>query len=521
MSATAYVLKRSILNGMRQAFKKPAALVGYIFILALVAFTIFSGRGIEAGEPKNLEVFAALVLGIYALIFLLSAAQGLKQGSALFRMADVNLLFTSPVRPQSILVYGIARQAGILVLASVGMLMQYTNLRLNFGLGGGAVGGLMAGYVLVGVASQLLSASLYAFCAAKPKARGVIANVMRALGIALGVGFAAFVAIRNGSVGEALKGFFGARWWSYVPVLGWAQGVAVSSAHGELTATLVFSGLSLLACGGLGLWLYKSSSDYYEDVLLSAETLHTVREAAKEGRVVSAGAVGKRARKSFGPLRGKGASAFFYRAWREQQKKGIWLFTLTTIGALAGPCFVLILRASSGGELDGAGLWPGLYFSAYMLVFLSIKDGITSELTRLPLFLAPVSAWKKLVAVSVPQMIRFATDACVFAAVGLVVLKSSVSEAFFAAIAYASMGAVFAACIVLTERLLSGSKSSVLVMLIYLGILVVVLLPGFIAGGVLSGASFAAGYLACAAWNLFASALLLFLCRNLLHSMEL
>lgn len=520
MSATLYILKRSIVNGVKQAFKKPAALIGYIVILAFLVVSIIPAQSLSVGEPRNLEVFSAMVLGIYLLIFLLTAAQGLKQGTAIFRMADVNLLFPAPIRPQSILVYGIARQTGILVLASIAMLAQYANLRLNFGLGGGAVGGLMLGYVLVGAASQLLSANLYAFCAARPRARSVINNVVRGIGLLLGIGFVVFVMRMDGNVGGAFKGFFGASWWHYVPLAGWTQAIAVYAAHGDWTTALLFTGLSLLACGGLGLWLYKNSSDYYEDVLLSAENLYTMKEAAKEGRIVSTGTVSKRARKEFGPLKGKGASAFFYRAWREQQKKGFWIFTLTTIGALAGPCFVLILRAAGQGELDSVGLWPGLYFSAYMLVFLSIKDGLAGELTHYPLFLAPVSAWRKLVAVSLPQLIRFCIDAAVFAAVAVVAAKIPLPEALLAAIAYASMGAVFAACIVLVERLLSSSKNSVLVMMVYLGVLIVVLLPGFIAGGILSAASYVAGYLACAAWNLFAAALILFVCRNLLHSME-
>jgi hypothetical protein len=520
MSTVSYVLLKSIKNGIKQAFKKPTILIGYLFLLALAIFTLASGGKVEAGEPRNLEVFAAIVLAIYFFILVLSAAQGLKQGSALFRMADVNLLFTSPVKPQTILVYGIARQLGILLLASIGMLMQYTNLRVNFGLGGGAVAGLMIGYVLIGIASQLLSASLYAFCASRPNARGIITYIVRGLFVVLGVGFVAYVMITGGSVGEGLKNFFGASWWNYVPLLGWTQAIAVYGANGDWTIALTFAAISILGCVALGLWLYKTSSDYYEDVLLSAENTYLTKEAAKEGRMVSTGAVSKRARKDFGPLKGKGASAFFYRAWREQQKKGIWLFTLTTIGALVGPCFVLIMRASSGGETDSVGLWPGLYFSAYILVFLSIKDGLANELTHYPLFLAPVSSWRKLVAVSLPQMIKFATDACVFALVAVIVLKASVSEALFAAIVYASMGAVFAACIVLVERLLSGSKNTVLVLMVYLGILIVVLVPGFIVGSILSGGSYVLGYLVCAAWNLIASSLILFFCRNLLHSME-
>ncbi len=57
-------------------------------------------------------------------------------------------------------------------------------------------------------------------------------------------------------------------------------------------------------------------------------------------------------------------------------------------------------------------------------------------------------------------------------------------------------------------------------MMVYLGILIVVLLPGFVAGAAIDFAVPALGYLVCAGWNLVASAIILFLCRNLLHSME-
>ena len=162
MKALLYLLRKTIQNALKELVKKPVALIPYLVIAGLLIFSATMTSGEPAGEVRNLNAYAAIVNGVFLLIFCTSLLQGLKQGMALFSMADVNLLFTAPVNPRKILIYGVVRQAGILVLASVCMLAQYPNLRMNCGLGGEAVAGLMIGYILVGVFCQLFSANLYA-----------------------------------------------------------------------------------------------------------------------------------------------------------------------------------------------------------------------------------------------------------------------------------------------------------------------------------------------------------------------
>lgn len=206
MKALLYLLRKTIQNALRELVKKPVTLIPYLVIVGLLIFSATMTSGEPAGEVRNLNAYAAIVNGVFLLIFCTSLLQGLKQGMALFSMADVNLLFTAPVNPRKILIYGVVRQAGILVLASVCMLAQYPNLRMNCGLGGEAVAGLMIGYILVGVFCQLFSANLYALCAARPQWRKRVDAMLKGFMVLLAIGVVIF-AMRGGDFVSALVHF--------------------------------------------------------------------------------------------------------------------------------------------------------------------------------------------------------------------------------------------------------------------------------------------------------------------------
>ena len=85
-------------------------------------------------EKFKTEVFelilGALLLGIF--VFLILSAD--KSGGKIFLPADVNLLFPSPLRPQSVLFFRLLMQAGAAVFASIYLLFQIPNLIFNVGL---------------------------------------------------------------------------------------------------------------------------------------------------------------------------------------------------------------------------------------------------------------------------------------------------------------------------------------------------------------------------------------------------
>lgn len=516
MKALIYLLGKTILNAVKEIFKKPAALIPYLVIIGLLVFSAATVSGEPAGEVRNLDGYAAIVNGVFLLIFCTSLLQGLKQGMALFSMADVNLLFTAPVNPRKILIYGVARQAGVLVLASVCMLAQYPNLRMNCGLGGEAVTGLMLGYILVGVFCQLLSANLYALCASHPQWRKRIDVMLKAFMVLLVVGVLLFT-MRGGDVLVALVGFFGSDVWNFVPALGFGRAIALYSAVSQWGTVIVYVLLSLLCCGAMVLWLVRSDADYYEDVLSAAEHAYNVKAAAKEGKVVSTGTVSNRVKRELPPLRGHGASAFFYRAMREQSRKSLWLFSLSTLAAVIGPVFgAFLFRAEGMGAVD---LWPVLLFSAYMLVFLSMTNSVPRELTQHYLFIAPARPVAKLAAICAPQLIKHMADTAVFLVASALLLHPPLADLMGAGLFYLSLGAIFAAGMLLIERLLGKLKNKTLIVMLYFIILILLVAPGGVAGMLLGGfTSPLIGSALGALWNVLASLLILYCCRGLLSS---
>lgn len=517
MKATAYLLQRFIINGFRSLIKKKSALISYIVIAALIVFMLVSTGNIETNGVQNLDAYFAIVTGVYLLILCLSVSSGLKKGAALFSMADVNLLFTSPVNPRRVLIYGVLHQAGTLVLASLFLIAQYGNLRSNFGLGGTALVGLMIGYILFGVFSQLLCANLYAMCASRPNVRKRITLVIRGLLVALAAAVV-FFATQNsgGSAFEPILKVLGGSWWDYIPAIGWMRAVAVYFAQGDFSNAALFIVLSLASCGAMLVWLFRSEADYYEDVLSAAENAYNVKQLASEGKLAAASA-SKRAKREIAPLKGKGASAFFYRSIREQTRKSSWLFSLSTIGAVISPCFGLIMF--SDGDLS-LGLWPVLYFAAYMLCFLTMNNNVSTELTHHYLFLAPAGNVGKLFAVAATQMLKHSVDTVVFLALSALLLKMPLVDVLGGTLVYFSLGIVFSSGMLLVERLLGSLKNKFAIVMLYILTLVLLVLPGFVAGTLLyTSVSAPLGYIACAALNLLAGLLITVLCQSLLNEM--
>ena len=83
-------------------------------------------------EPE--EIVELVVGGIILVVFVFQAISADKNGSKIFLPADVNLLFSSPMKPQSVLLFRLMTQLGTSILASVYLLFQLPNLVLNLGL---------------------------------------------------------------------------------------------------------------------------------------------------------------------------------------------------------------------------------------------------------------------------------------------------------------------------------------------------------------------------------------------------
>ncbi len=522
MNAIGYLWIRSIKNKIKETLHKPGILILYLLLAALLVFVIVnSANNPLPVQEKNLDVYACILVGMFLFILLLSMFQGLKQGAAIFSMPDVNFLFTAPVSPRRILIYAVCKQAGILVLASAFLLFQFPNLRNGFGLDGKAMAGMMAAYVGLGVASQMIAVNIYAYCASAPQRRarveGVLKGIMAALVLAVG-----YSALRSGDVWGALRAALGASWWDYIPVVGWARGAAMAFAIGRWGIALVEMVLLVGASFACILLMQRAGMDYFEDVLVSAEQTYQKKQAAKEGRLFSGSQeVSKRVKREAGALGGHGAWAFTHRIFREQSRRGIisWLLDLNTLCAIGAPLMSLLFI--QGAEEAEAGMWSALSMAAYLMLFFNLNSSFNRELTVPYIYLAPGKAFTKLLAIVTPNVLKGLLDGAIFGVALLLLLHVPVVAAIAAFLCYASIAWLYTAGLVLIERVLGGNKNKVLIVLVYFLGLLLLIAPGLVLAILLSAwLPLWAALIAWAAGNTLLALLILFLCRNLLAHPE-
>lgn len=520
MKAISYLWRRSIRNGILQAFKKPGVLLLYLLLAAFMIWSfIISNSGSITAQSRNVQGYAAVLVGVFLFIAGFSIYNGLKQGTALFSMADVEYLFTAPVSPRTILLSGIAKQAGIMIFASIFLLFQYSNIRRLAGLDAMALVGLMVSYTILGISLHILSACLYAYSAGSPARRKRIDTSFFAVLCAMLALFALTVLRQGGAIHDALGTFFGSDAWNFVPIIGWARGLAISITEYRFAGAAVYFTLMLLSAVGFTMLLQRTDMDYFEDVLLAAERANQAKEDKKAGRISEQGTVGKHVKREQGALWGTGAFAFTGRLLREQSRRGLYYFDISTLAAAAYPLICMILFDSE--MLNEGGLWPIYSLTAWIMIFLNLRGGMGRELAYPVLHLAPASAWKKLTAVLLPQFMKGAVDGLAYAAFLMLFLHRTPMEFAASWLVYLTISMLYAAGMVLVERILGSNRNVALVMIVYMLLLLLLISPGMI-GAMLLGGKLAdyAPYFLFAAWNAAVSLSIVFLCRNILGSMD-
>jgi hypothetical protein len=339
MNALSYLFFTSIKNALKQLLKKPALVVVYAAIIAMMVFAMLpSGRSGVDNSADMMPILRAVAFCLFGFIAYSSISKGLKQGSTFFSMPDVNMLFTSPIRPQAVLLYGVIRQMGISAMATLFMVFQIPNMRNLLHLDGLGIFAVTSSWFIVLVCAQIISLCIYSLTAPYPSRRRLGNYLMYGLIAAVVLGLALYLILKGGDM-QAVLDYFGLPIMDYVPLVGWINAYMMGLILGDTGKALLFMLLAIFF-PALGIALVRrTNSDYYEDVLSATEQTFVLRQAVKEGkggvrntnrnvRAGRSGMVGK----------GGGASAFFYRHLTEQRRTGLILLdkgSLVVIAAAA------------------------------------------------------------------------------------------------------------------------------------------------------------------------------------------
>ena len=521
MSALIYLTGTRIKNSLKETLHRPSKLILYLFLLAMVVLVVVSGSvdPVESAQLRDIREFHAMVLGLVYLMFFLGAYQGFRSGASFYSMADVNLLFQTPLSPKGILIYGLVRQMGVTLLTGCFLVFQYGWLHTLYGISLGDLLLVLLCYALTLFCSQITAMALYSYLSTHPQRRTPFKAGFVLLLILLALYFTLPMAMDPGNVLQALVDRCQARATYFLPVGGWLLALEQGIFTGQWTMALGGAGGILLLWGLIFLWISRTSTDYYEDVLQATEISFSAINSSKEGKVAEALPQKVRLGK-VGLGHGRGASVFFFKHQVENRRSRLLLLDTTSLIFAAVSILVSLFMRE-------AGILPIFCFVIYLQLF-SVSSGRWARELLLPyVYLSPQPPFVKLVMTCLESMEKFLIQGiCTFVPIGLI-LGASPWETAACVAAHFGFSLLFMAANILMDRLFGTLQSKGLILVLYLLAILLLSLPGIILAVwvyfLLAATAWATvlALLATLGWNLLVGALITLLCRNILNLAEL
>ncbi len=350
-------------------------------------------------EPEKADVSGIVELaagGVILAVFLLCALGADKNGSKIFLPADVNILFASPLKPQSVLMFRLATQLGTSILASVYLLFQLPNLTLNLGLDVWAALAFIAVWCLTIMVGKMLQMLLYTVCSTHITWKKHLRNGIYGVLVLVAVGYFAYLKTSGLGYLDAALGFFNSPVSRYIPFWGWLKAICVYAMEGNLVGVLVSAGAVIAGGLVLGYIIWHVKADFYEDAMAKSQETAALLEKAQSDKNV----IVKRKKdrsdklKREGLNRGRGANVFFAKSlYNRFRFAHLGIFTKTSetylvaaVGVAALCRFVFYIP----------GLLPVALTLAALTFFRALGNPLEED-TRMDYFvLIPESTWKKL-----------------------------------------------------------------------------------------------------------------------------
>lgn len=258
-----------------------------------------------------------LVISVLFLVVLATNVVNAKSSGKIFQPADVPMLFASPLRPQSVLMFRLLCTLGSSIIVSFFMLYQVPNLMNGAKLGFWGALSCVVVYMLILMFSTLVQVTFYTITSKFDNGIELTNKILIGIYGLIGAGFAAYVTLSKKELVPAVFGYFAGTKTHWVPFWGWLRGIAYYASKNDLAMSGVYMGLFVAACFFLILFIWKMKADFYEDAMFAterkAEALENAQRASNGATVIrEKERKGKIDREGF--RYGSGANVFFYKA---------------------------------------------------------------------------------------------------------------------------------------------------------------------------------------------------------------
>jgi hypothetical protein len=480
MSALFFLIRRILKNIIKSAFKKPLVLVGYIFLIvffgAFLVFTLVMPSGlVRKGDPA---LFRGIMVLVFTFLYYTSLKLGIDKGSSFFRLADVNMVFTAPLKPNKILLYGFIKQLGGTLFLLFFALFQIPNLKNNFEMPYG-IAVLLVAVAAYALSVPLIGMTVYSWASVTKERKRLAKRVLDMAALLAAVLFIMDIA-KTRNLSASIINVFDSAAARYFPVIGWTGAIASAAVSGFTTPFWVGAAGMITVIAGLSILMYKVNLDYYEDVLEATEFVEAAMKAKREGRKMMFNQKVKANVRQ--KLSGTGAQAVFAKNMLEIRKTSFFLFLdrISVTVILTPIAFGFIMPA----EARLLSLFMILGFSLYMLLLLQVQGRWVSELEKPFIFLVPAAPYEKLFYATLGEHVKNLSDGIILFTLAGFIFKQDIAALVASIITYTLFGAVFIYSDVLTRRIFGSIHSKGMFIFVKVIFLLLLLVPGAIAAGI-------------------------------------
>ncbi|MCD7745262.1 MAG: CPBP family glutamic-type intramembrane protease [Lachnospiraceae bacterium] len=354
------------------------------------------------GKDATSDLIELIVGGIILAVFLFELIGADKSGSSIFLPADVNLLFASPMKPQSVLLFRLMTQIGALVISSIYVMLQLPNLVLNLGLGIRGAVAIILVWIFTLVIGKLIQVLFYTMAATHTGMKPYLRKSVYAL--VLVVAAAYFLSSRSYGSDHfwAAAAFFNHKITRWIPFWGWLKGLCMFSIAGNTSLALLCLAALLAGCVVLILIIWSIKADFYEDAMAKSEEtaeLLEVRQAEKSTGFVKRKKDRSEKVRRDGMRYGSGANVFFFRSlYNRFRFAHLGIFTKTAefyLVAAAGAS-ALCRYLQDSAETDGLRFLPVVLTLSALAFWRTLGNPLEEDTSKDFFRMIPESTEKKL-----------------------------------------------------------------------------------------------------------------------------
>lgn len=286
----------------------------------------------KAGVTKQ-EFTELVISGIIIFILLLNIANT-KSASSIFKPGDVSILFSSPLKPQTVMMFRLFSSLGLQIVFSIYMLLQLPNLIVNLELSAWGAVAVFLSWVILMIVGTIIQLTLYVISTRGEWMSKNMSKLVIGFFVILAAGLVLYTNQNGGDYFKCAVELFTGEKTYWIPFWGWLRGFCMSAIIGDNVNSVIFLALTLAGSGALIFMIWRMDADFYEDAMGAAERIAEMAENAKNSKT-GVGTIRKKDRSEKlirdGFKHGFGANVFFHKTLYNRYRFAfLHIFTVTT-----------------------------------------------------------------------------------------------------------------------------------------------------------------------------------------------